>query len=173
MNPVYSFSNPRRQVSLVPYGFTNYIFKNYTSKAYVNMMKTCKDFFGSKRIIVVDKIEREYGRYYAEVLNEKVELDLPKFKDNKIQLWITTCIDIGIFHDVTRASDLVKYIYRFDGKLLFLAFQELDIKEYMKLVNSNDLESVYLLCVNVKMMDGSFASAEILLKPLLNVKVLQ
>ena len=60
MNPAtgndFSFSNPRRQAFSLPYPFTTYIFRNYTPKTYVNLMKSCKLFYAQKHILVVDKV---------------------------------------------------------------------------------------------------------------------
>ena len=52
----YTFFNPRDQVCPLPYHYSNYILKYYKTKAYANLMMTCKKFFAQNRILVAMKL---------------------------------------------------------------------------------------------------------------------
>ena len=72
-----------------------------------------------------------------------------------------------------KVSEFLKYVYRFDGYMISFNSQELTIEEYMNLVTSKYLDSVFLVDVTIKMMDGSFATVETILKPLVLIENLQ
>ena len=100
------------------------------------------------------------------------KIPFEEMKDSQTKLWIA--LDVVIDKSpMNFASELTKYIYRFDGKRLNLTKQKLSFDEYMFLVDSKYLEDVTLCNITVKHLDGSFAVAKNLLNLLWGVKKLK
>ena len=171
-NSEYSFTKPRRQTFSLPYGFSNHIFKNSSAELYLKLSMSCKQFFGQKRFIVVESIESPNSvENPGYIINEDKVISIDSMKNNHTKLWITE----NIYFDEpfkTAASDISKYIFRFDGNYLSLNKQKLSFDEYMFLVKSKNLEEVKLQHCIVRNFDGTFASAVDLLKLLCNVNVI-
>ena len=171
-NSIYNFDHPRRQNISLPYNYSGYIFKNYTPKAYKNLVKTCKQFFGRERLIVVEALR---------IFNHKIKMDdvylalsVKALNANKIKLWITESLYYNNFQNIINdVSFFLKIIYQFNGTMIEIYGQRLTIDDYMMLVASKKLEDIDLRKCKVENNDGSLVSVETLFRPLTNIEDLR
>ena len=163
----YTFSNPRHQNLSLPFGFTNHIFKNYSSNIYSKLMQSCKYFFAKKRILLVENVELTFDAYFD---GQKVTQYMTKMEAKKIKIWITgSLLSNNNYNDILKLSNLMNNLYQFDGMHLRVYQQEITLDEYMELATSRKLYDVTLTQSVVKNNDDSFVSAEDLLKHLYGV----
>ena len=166
----FTFVQPRRQTYSLPYGFSSYIFKNKSVDLYKKLIMSCKSFFSKNRILVV-KYVQIYINFNFD--NKNVTCILTNMEEKKIKIWITDELES---HNVTDGTlkllDFMKILYRFDGKLLSIYKEQITFDEYMRLVSSKKLYHVTMHESIVKNSNDSFVSADTLLKPLYDVKIL-
>ena len=81
----FTFDQPRPQTYSLPYGFSNYIFKNQTLHLYKRLVRSCKSIFNKRRILVVDTVN--YSVIYCAL--DKTSISLEKLESSETKLWIT------------------------------------------------------------------------------------
>ena len=173
ISPTYTFKNPRRQQYSFLYPFTDYIFKNNTAQAYANLIQTCKQFFGQKRVLVVNQIENDGFEMFACFGGKNISFFMEKLEKHGSKLWITRSLNCDDFLvGGIKISHFLKFLYRFDGIKVALRKQQLSYDEYMLFATSKKLEDLRLTDCIVKYSNGSLLTTETLLKPLLNLDCL-
>ena len=159
----------RSQAFSLPYGMMCYVQTNWSSKAYLNLIQTCKYFFDKHRIIVLENLTAT-SLYFKEDYNADqwiYQVD-HLMKNEKIysltskKFWLTKSFALN-FDNLL--FPLMKYIYRFEVTELIFSNIDHDGKLYDNLSNE-DLE--FLCGKNIKSLYISeFESTKITLNEIL------
>ena len=130
---------PRRQAFSLPYGYTNYLFKNFSANLYKKLIQTCKVFFAANRILVFNDFTSSSCPYWQEwnydSNSHQMSLYHKLFPLKDLKLWITDSIKTFNFKFVMQdlLSNLTKYIYKSNVKHLTILDQHLSLHELSKL----------------------------------------
>ena len=131
---VYTFNKPRPQACSLPFNYSGYIMKNSTAQAYKNLIPTCKLVFHENRFIFADTIMTWSSGITVIAVPKHFKISWSQLKSFKNKF----CISDEIFFDVPNytkcASEMLNYIWCFDGTLICLNKQELTFNEYLILM---------------------------------------
>ena len=160
------FDFAKRQKFTIPQSYMDCLIQNVTNPlSYEKLLKTCKYFFGQKRVLVVDEVQVFTNVFYFTSLNLMVKLSFLASK--KYKIWITDSCYCGYYDSL----NLFKYLYKFDGcKLHFLSLK-ITYDEFKFVVSSPKLDSICWIDGYIKYSDGTIVSGLTILKSFNNLKI--